>query len=459
MPPLSTWKVSQKIAVGPARSAAIVGGGLSGLTAAFRLQCAGWSVKVFEAEEVVGGRVQTVTRDGYLLDTGASALTSSYHAYRELAKELGLESDIVFSAQQVGVYARHKIHLLDLEHVVRSGLTTKLLSSGAKLRLVRLAYDVFRARQRGQIDFVDLGNAAPLDTETIQQYARRALSDEIDDYLCSPIARTMLIAESNQISKVELFSGLANIIAAKMYALRGGQGRFTQVLSERLNVSLRHTVTRVSDQGDHVVVESTGGFMAGRSLPNSEKFDACVIACPLPVAATICPDRKALLDPLNSALSYTKAITVAVATHVAPQCPAFLIQLPACEDSEIALVFVEHNKCADRTPPGRGLFGCDWAADASAGWFDRPDAQIAARTEQTIYKLFPELRGQVAFTHVTRWQAALPYTKVGAYRHIAQFNAVVDPTSRIQFAGDYMSGAGQNTAVEYGNRAAQNLLR
>ncbi len=57
--------------------AAIVGAGLSGLTAGHRLQAAGWQVDVFEATDAPGGRVQTVRRDGYAIDTGASALGST----------------------------------------------------------------------------------------------------------------------------------------------------------------------------------------------------------------------------------------------------------------------------------------------------------------------------------------------------------------------------------------------
>jgi oxygen-dependent protoporphyrinogen oxidase len=73
--------------------------------------------------------------------------------------------------------------------------------------------------------------------------------------------------------------------------------------------------------------------------------------------------------------------------------------------------------------------------------------------------VFGELRGNVEFTHVTRWACALPHTQIGAYKRIGEFNAALDPRSRIQFAADYMSAAGQNTAVEFGNRAAATLER
>jgi len=64
----------------------------------------------------------------------------------------------------------------------------------------------------------------------------------------------------------------------------------------------------------------------------------------------------------------------------------------------------------------------------------------------------------VALTHVTRWGRALPFTRIGTYRNIGRLNAALNPASPIQYAADFMSAAGQNTAVEFGNRAAHNLI-
>jgi oxygen-dependent protoporphyrinogen oxidase len=296
--------------------------------------------------------------------------------------------------------------------------------------------------------------AAPLDTENARDYTLRALSAEIDAYLGDPVARTMLIAGSDQISKVELFSGIANILTTRILALRGGQGLVPQVLAERVKPPFGCVVSRVKALGDGVEVTWSPTASGPQQLA---RFDACVVACPLFEAARICVDHQALLAPLNEALRYTKAITVAVGTRIRPHSPAFLVQMPSVEDPDIALLFLEHHKASDRAPPGQGLLGVDWDARASARWFDRADADIAAHTIASVVRVFPELRDQVLFTHVTRWAAALPLTQVGAYRRIGEFNAAIDPRARVQFAADFMSAAGQNTAVAVGERAAARI--
>ncbi|OBI21399.1 hypothetical protein A5712_15365 [Mycobacterium sp. E2327] len=427
---------------------AVVGAGLAGLTAGYRLQQAGWQVDVFEATNSPGGRVQTVRRDGYAIDTGASALGSTYHGYLELARELGIETRA--TAPYIAIRRAGATHLLDMNHMVRSGMKTGVLSLSAKLRVTRLALDVALAKARGRLDYADMRKAAPIDTESARTYATRALSAELDSYLCEPIVRTMLIADSDKVSKVELFSGIGNIFTAKILAVAGGQGRMPEALADRLKVHLQTPVTEVRRTENRVRVSHSG---------TTSEYDACVVTCPLPEAAAICVDDRGVLDPLAHSLGYTQCVSVAVGTTRPPDCPAFLLMFPSVEDPDIALMFLDHHKAPDRAPAGHGLLSCLWETGASERMIDAPDEQAVDHTLATVFEVFPELRGTVEFTHVTRWRRALPFTRIGAYQDIGRLNAQLDPASPVQYAADFMSAAGQNTAVEFGSRAARNLIR
>lgn len=434
-----------------APSVAVVGAGLCGLTAAHRLAQAGWKATVFESTGAAGGRVQTFRSCGYQVDIGASAFSGAYEPYIRLVDELGIGYRPV--SPWVAIPRGGRAHLLNMDRMVASGLRTRLLPASAKLRLARLALDVARAKRRDQLDYSDMRKAAPLDTETVRAYALRRLTAEIDQYLCDPIVRTMLIADSDKVSKVELFSGIANIFASRIYAIEGGQGRVCEALAERLDVRLGCPVERVVPAGAGVEVahRDSSGATA------TERYDAAVVAVPLPVALRICPDHASLLAPLSESLGYTRCLKVAIGTTVQPRTPAFLVQFSSREDPDVALLFLDHNKCPDRAPAGHALIDACWETGASERSMDASDDTIVERTLQSVLRLFPELAGKVDFTHVTRWSHALPLTSLGAYRKIGDFNAAVDPSAPIQFAADYMSAAGQNTAVALGNRAAENL--
>ncbi|XAY07384.1 hypothetical protein DSM112329_04265 [Paraconexibacter sp. AEG42_29] len=406
---------------------------------------------MFESEDRAGGRVQTVREQGYAVDTGATALAASYHAYTTLVAELGLE--IKPAAPCIGIVRDGSVHLLRLDRIVRSGLSTRLLSTGSKLRLARLAFDVGRAKLRGQLDFADMRKAAPLDNESSRDYAQRALNTEIDAYLCEPIVRTMLIANTDKVSRVELFSGVANIFTTQILALAGGQGTITERLADEVGVALNTPVVSISETADQVDVE----FREPNGRMVRAAYDAAIVTCPLPIASEICPGQREQLGPLAQALGYTQCITVGIGTTRAPDCPAFLVQLPSREDAEIALLFLDHNKAADRAPTGHGLISACWETDAATAMFGATDEAIVGRTLETVFRVFPELAGTVDFVEVTRWTRALPKTSIGSYKQIGEFMAGVDRSSRVQFAADYMSAAGQNTAVEFGTRAANSV--
>src|SRR5262249_55020329 len=146
-----------------------VGAGVAGLAAAYRLKASGWDVTVLEAEDRVGGRVETLRRNGYVIDTAATAVGGTYHEYRRLAAAAGVP--ITPSDQTLGIFRDETVHLLRLDRPVWSGLTAGHLSARGKLRAARLAFDVARAKRRGWLDYADMSKAAPLDTETAHAYA------------------------------------------------------------------------------------------------------------------------------------------------------------------------------------------------------------------------------------------------------------------------------------------------
>lgn len=164
----------------------VVGAGISGLTAAYRLQKAGFAVTVLEALDHVGGRASTVHKQGYTIDTGAGALFESYTAYLALAAELGLKDQIKRSSQIIGVIRDFRIHTLSTKNIYLSGLTTGLLSWSAKFRLLRAFFDIRRANAKGQLSYTDLTRAEPLDFETASQCAQRRLDPELLTYFGAP---------------------------------------------------------------------------------------------------------------------------------------------------------------------------------------------------------------------------------------------------------------------------------
>ncbi|KAG8082474.1 hypothetical protein GUJ93_ZPchr0014g46870 [Zizania palustris] len=100
----------------PARSVAIVGAGVSGLAAAYRLRKRGVQVTVFEAADRAGGKTRTNSESGFLWDEGANTMTESELEASRLIDDLGLQDKQQYPNSQ------HK------RYIVRDGAPTLLPS-------------------------------------------------------------------------------------------------------------------------------------------------------------------------------------------------------------------------------------------------------------------------------------------------------------------------------------------
>src|SRR5687768_15535 len=76
------------------KSIGIIGGGISGLVAAFLLKKKGFNVELFEKSAAVGGNIQTIKRDGFLIEQGPNSLLKSPRLV-DLIKELKLETELL----------------------------------------------------------------------------------------------------------------------------------------------------------------------------------------------------------------------------------------------------------------------------------------------------------------------------------------------------------------------------
>ncbi|KAI5431116.1 variant 2, Acyl-coenzyme A oxidase 2 [Lathyrus oleraceus] len=76
---------------GSVKRVAVIGAGVSGLAAAYKLKSHGLDVTVFEAEGRAGGRLRTVSRDGLVWDEGANTMTENETEVKGLISALGLQ--------------------------------------------------------------------------------------------------------------------------------------------------------------------------------------------------------------------------------------------------------------------------------------------------------------------------------------------------------------------------------
>src|SRR5581483_4356301 len=101
---------------------AVVGGGIAGLTAAYRLQRAGCVPVVLEERDRPGGRMWTVRRGEFLMDLGAAFYLGTYKDAIALIHEVGLGPQFTDRPAGGAIPRDGVLHQLDYTRMVRTGL-------------------------------------------------------------------------------------------------------------------------------------------------------------------------------------------------------------------------------------------------------------------------------------------------------------------------------------------------
>lgn len=431
--------------------AVIVGGGFAGLTASHYLRKAGWDVVLLEASNAVGGRVQTVRKQGYVLDTGATQMSSGYGEYLALCKELGLIDQMIESHRLVGVLRHGRIHVIDSGSVI-SGPLSPVLTWRGKLTLMKAIGQYLAVRP--PIDVLDVPSSHSLDTESAAEYASRCLSQEMFDVLVDPLVRTYVMNRGRNVSALEWFSALRNLGGQKMLSLSGGNDVLPRALARDAKVLLGAAATSVRKTGEQMQV----AYRDRSGAQHEITADACVLATRLPEAIALYAPVRDWAGRLNETLRYNRAWVVQVGYRVRPTCNVVGVLLPSAESPAVGLLWCEHNKNPDRVPAGHSLFSVYSDEAANDENLPKSDADLIQLGQEFVERLFPELRGHRDLAHITRWPMAIPNPAPGVYRDLHEMKQRLDPADRVQLAGDYFTCTGQNSAIYYGKRAALNLI-
>jgi len=167
-------------------SIAIVGAGITGLTAAYRLKQRGSRVVVYEASDRIGGAIKSERRNGYLIELGPNSLATPSAGVAALLAELGLDSRRVTAAAEARTrYIVRRGRLVRLPMSLAELLTSRLFSNSAKLAIF------------GE-PLLEASDSAV--DESVAAFVRRRFNQEVVDYLANPFVAGTFAGDPEQLS-------------------------------------------------------------------------------------------------------------------------------------------------------------------------------------------------------------------------------------------------------------------
>src|SRR5271169_3855500 len=120
------------------KSVAIIGAGITGLTAAFYLKRKGVPVTVYEAGARAGGVIRSTRQDGFLAESGPNTILETSPKIAQLVRDAGLDSRKLATDPEAG--ARYVVRYgrpIEMPGSVPGFFTTKLFTARAKLAVLR----------------------------------------------------------------------------------------------------------------------------------------------------------------------------------------------------------------------------------------------------------------------------------------------------------------------------------
>jgi protoporphyrinogen/coproporphyrinogen III oxidase len=432
----------------------VIGAGAAGLAAAYRLNKAGFDVIVLEGSDKAGGRVQSLQRDGYIMDLGADGNSTGYLTYLELTRDLGLEKFIHPIPSKVGTVVNDRICYMNPSSRLSMALTSTY-SVSTKLKLLKGIKQIM-PKLKG-IDFRYLYKSAHLDdpNRSAESFGLRYFGSDGTDYMIDPLSRMMQSTGADVTSILDVAAGLA-FAGDSLWTFLGGADRLLKALAEKLHISYQSTVESIEESVSGVTVR----YRDGKNELITADCDACVLAVMYKDALKIHPLLKEMSPELSENLQYMCTNKVHLGYNAPTHTNAWAIQIPTVEDSEVFVLFLDHNKAPDRALPGHSLVNVqtDTKFYPRARTMSDDEAVLFARAK--VERYFPELRGHFSGTsNVARWPHIGHLNVPGYYRKAAKFIERINEDSRVQIAGDFFSKASQETSATRGDDVAKNILR
>jgi oxygen-dependent protoporphyrinogen oxidase len=427
----------------------VAGGGPSGLAAAFRLQQAGHKVRVLEAADRPGSKMCSVRRDGYLLDKGAYFIPTTHRNLLALARDAGLDGELVPGGFVFGLVRDGEIHEIDGDHLVSAFARTPALSARAKLAALRLAPEALRARKA---TVERIAEAGVYDDATLGDWADATLSRELSGQLISAAIRSIYGIEADDVSRVELLGILALFKGAKLVAFRGGMEAYASGLAAQLDVTVGAQVLEVRQRDDGAQV--TWRDAEGEHV---EHVAGCVVALNAPVAADVRSDLDAWRAAYMRRVRCGPLVTPNIALDRRPEKPGATYSMIARrEHPYLGGILCDHHKAPGRVPEGKGLVTLTLMTDWCERHWDADDDAIVEQALVAVEHFLPGTADQVRFAEISRWTQQ--YAPVGHYAGLAEFRARSAREDRsVVLCGEYLSAPQLSAATASGEAAAAAL--
>jgi oxygen-dependent protoporphyrinogen oxidase len=457
---------------------AILGGGISGLAAAYTFEekrKSGTPIEyvLFESSPRLGGVLVTDRVDGCLVEAGPDSFLTEKPWAADLCRKIGLGDQLIGSndpERKTYIVTKGKLVVMPdglmfmVPTKIMPTVLSPLFSWSTKMRM---AAEWFHPPRKATED------------ETVAEMVKRHYGSEMVDLLADPLLSGVYGGEASQLSVRAVLPRFADMeakhgsLARAMLSarrkmatavkapprplfssLKDGMQQMVDALVARLNANALKTSSPVQS-----VVSQDGGWTITAGYEPGD-FDAVIIATPAQAAASVLKGTDDNLSRELSEIQYSSSVTVTLGYDEKVRAslpPGFGFLVPRSEGHRMLAATFVHNKFPHRAPENRALVRCFLGGSR--------DEQILQSSEEEILRIIrDELKKIIAldaeprFARVYKWKSAMAQYSVGHLERLQRIETLRQKHPSLALAGNGYNGIGVPDCVRSGTEAAAKIL-
>ncbi len=453
----------------------VIGAGVSGLATAYALQKAGISTLIVDAASRPGGVIQSVKRDGYLLECGPQSFSGNSHI-TSLCTDLGLLPERVLADPKALRYV-----LIDgaLKAVPMSPaiLTSSFFSGGTRTSIIR---DILGTTRGPEPD------------ESVASFTRRKFSNTLLDRLVGPFVSGIYAGDPEKLSLRAAFPILyeaeqasGSIIRGVFKVLKARKAKTDNDAGPREKPVLQtfkdgnESLIRALAQalGDQLTcgVEVLGieALDSGRE-PQAPRFritlrtpkgqeiieaERLVLATPTNVSGRLLAPLDPAFETKLSPVEYSGVAVVSLGYRqedVANPLSGFGFLVPRSSGLSILGTIWNSSLFPGRAPSGQALLTSFVGGATNPAALRQSPAILAAKVHAELTPILG-VKKEPVFTNITIWERAIPQYNLGHTACLAALNVTRAKFPGLYFSGNYLSGPAIGTCVEQAMQVAKEI--
>lgn len=461
----------------------IIGAGISGLTAAYYLNCLNKEnntdieLEIFEKSSRAGGNISTKTGKGFVIEEGADSFITSKPWAVELCRKLGIENKLIStndSNRKTYIYFDGKLNELP------EGF---FLMAPSNIEAFKKSLFFTDEGKKRILEEQSLEPRSDEEDESLESFVLRRFGTELLEKVAQPLIGGIYTGDPSKLSIKSILPefvameqqygsvikgisekyGLSKISKTESGARYGMFVSFSNGLSELTSA----IIESIPDLKIHYnsaieeVAKSENGWQLRTECGDKIETDALILAGPSYISSKLLINADNTLSSLLNEIKYESSIVVNLVFEK-KNCPSlpegFGVVIPKTENMNVIACSFSSHKFSNRAPDNYEIVRCFLGGAFHKNIMEFSNSQILNLVLKDLDTLF-NIKSEPYSFDIYRYPDSMPQYNLGYSELLAKIKAEIKKYPLLALSGNAYGGVGIPDSIKSGKDAAHYIFQ